>query len=105
MNAIYRLIEAKTLHYCPACGAMGLDDSDMATDWPLSRRMSDHYGAMCCTTCTDEHVVTEDGALMRERDAVEDCDGGFWSSETALAEAEDEAAAEFSDRRAMRGWL
>jgi hypothetical protein len=103
--AFAAMIAKRELFYCPACKDR-LDDSDMDTGrgWKHSQAMRDRYQGVCCKECTDAHSVSLDGHLCAPGEGVEDIDGGLWSSESALAEAEDEWAAEFSDRKAMRSW-
>jgi hypothetical protein len=99
------LIDTRTKAYCPACQSR-CDDADMDSErgWKHSQAMRDRYQVVCCKECTDAHSVSLDGHLCAPGEGVEDIDGGLWSSESALAEAEDEWAAEFSDRKAMRSW-
>jgi hypothetical protein len=105
-SAFAAMIDARTKPYCPACKTRR-DEADM--DVSKFRRahinaMREHYGAPCCFACTDAHRMSLDGYLCAPGAGVEDIDGGLWSSESALAEAEAEWAAEFSDRKAMRSW-
>lgn len=99
------MIDARTKFFCPCCGDR-LDESDMDLKrlWRHSQAMRDRYGAVCCNGCTDAHRMSEDGVLLAEGEGVQDCDDAWWSSEAALAEAEEAAAEEFADRRMMRGW-
>jgi hypothetical protein len=100
------LIDARTKAYCPACQSR-CDDADMDTSMFARSRvaaMRDRYGAVCCNACTGAHDMSEDDVLLAPDEGVQDSDGLWWSSESALAEAEAEWAAEFSDRKAMRSW-
>jgi hypothetical protein len=106
-SAFAAMIDARTKPYCPACQSR-CDDADM--DVSKFRQahinaMREHYGAPCCFACTDAHRMSLDGHLCAPGEGVEDIDGGLWSSESALAEAEDNAADEYFTRRVSRGWM
>jgi formylmethanofuran dehydrogenase subunit B len=100
------LIDARTKAYCPACQSR-CDDADMDLT-PFRRShieaMRDRYGAACCSACTDAHRMSVDGVLLADGEGVQDSDEAWWSSDEALAEAEEAAAEEFADRRMMGGW-
>ena len=74
-------------YYCPCCkDRLDRDDMDLHREWPHSQAMHDRYGAVCCATCTDDHVITADGVLMRTEDAVRGIDY-LWSTQEAFDEA------------------
>lgn len=105
-TAFASMIAKRTLHYCPACGDR-LDDDDMDTGrgWKHSQAMRDRYHGVCCNACTDAHRMSEDGVLLAPGEGVQDSDGLWWSSEEALAEAEENAADEYFTRRVSKGWM
>jgi hypothetical protein len=105
-SAFAAMIAKRELFYCPCCKDR-LDDSDMdvGRGWKHSQAMRDRYQGVCCIACTDAHRVSLDGYLCAPGEGVEDIDGGLWSSESALAEAEDNAADEYFTRRVSRGWM
>ena len=77
----------RDLFFCPACKSRNHpDDMDLSRFWTHSQAMRDHYGAACCNACTDEHVQTADGVLMRYADAVKGYDY-LWSTQEAFDDA------------------
>jgi hypothetical protein len=105
-SAFTALIDARTKAYCPACQSR-CDDADMDVSMfarSLVAAMRDRYGAACCNACTNAHDMSEDDVLLAPDEGVQDSDGLWWSSDEALADAEEAAAEEFADRRMMGGW-
>jgi hypothetical protein len=109
VNAIYDFLARKEQDagfFCPACTSHGLDaeDMDLHNFWHHSQAMRDRYKAACCKDCTDRHLVTEDGVCMPRDKAMRDASGDYWADESALWEAEEEAAADDADRRMYSEW-
>ena len=98
MNLLARLdaMDAfRDRHYCPCCkDRLHADDMDLGRDWRHSDAMRARYGATCCKTCTDAHMLTADGLCM-PRDAACYSDGldAWFSDYSAARAAEMEAAA------------
>jgi hypothetical protein len=77
----------RDLHWCPCCrDRYDADDMDLSGGWEHSAAMKDRFGAACCNGCTDDHLVTLDGVLMRRAACVMGYEG-WYSSAEALAEA------------------
>lgn len=91
--------------YCPACKSSGLHraDMDLNNGWHHSQAMRQRYGAACCTTCTDEHRMSEDGVLLAPDEGVQDGWGVWWSSEDALEDA-DAAADDYARQCSFYQW-
>lgn len=81
---------AETDWFCPCCKSTGLhsDDMDLASNYHHSKEMRDHFGAVCCDYCADNHVLTEDGVIMGRNDALRDEWGGYWHDPDAMANAD-----------------
>jgi hypothetical protein len=78
---------------------------DLANKWQHSDAMRARYKAACCKSCTDDHVLTEDGVVMPRDRAMRDAAGGYWADESALWQAEADDDADRADRRMYAGWL
>ena len=73
--------------YCPCCkDRYEPEEMDIANDWPHSEAMRARYGGACCNACTDDHVLTADGVLMRYAEAVVGYDH-IWSTQEAFDDA------------------
>jgi hypothetical protein len=79
--------DQRNLFFCPCCrDRLDASDMDLSSAWEHSQAMRDHYGAACCNACTDDHILTADGVLMRYADAVQGFDY-TWSSQEAFDDA------------------
>jgi len=94
---------------CPCCDAqLEADDMDLSGAWKHSAAMKDRYGAACCTTCTDDHYLTEDGVAVADGERVLVAFGNVYSSAEARQDARiaaDDEADLHRMCRMCRGWL
>ncbi len=102
---IDRLDRQRADHYCPCCKDwLDADDMDLDRRWQHSDAMRARYGAVCCSACTDDHILTVDGVLMPFDATVQGYEGRY-SSADALDEARYEARQDAAHEAMCRGWL